>query len=438
MPANGKNAHQAPHSLQAEESLLGAAMLSPEALEILCTEVDPSDFYRPLHAATAVACGNLYRSGLVRVDPVLVSEEMSPTELADLGGLGSLMSMMVNVPASSNARGYAKLIRDYSALRDLIVIAQDIVNMGYETEDAASAIDRAREMMGTLELPVGNPQPSLNIEQFMAVPSVYDWIVPGLIERSDRLMITAGEGDGKSTLLRQMLIAIAAGMHPFDYYPFEMSNGKLPTVMLMDCENSGNQTRRRLQPLLNIEGVSKRLEPDRIRLEVRPDGIDLTKRHDARWLMERVAANKPDVLVIGPVYKLYDGDPNKEELVRQVIHVLDVIRIRYGCALIIEAHSPHGEPGRGMRDLRPLGSSIWRRWPEFGYGLAADHTAEDQENHPTWFRSWRGPRDERQWPARLVWAQPWPWGLPSEVGRPVQRHDGQYAREPDDDYAQDF
>jgi hypothetical protein len=430
-----------PHSLQAEESLLGAALLSPDALEVLCTELDPSDFYRPIHASIAEACNRLWRTGSTKVDGVIVIDEMLPEDREKIGGLAGLLSMQVNTPASSNARKYAQIVRDMSMLRDLLVVIGDITAMAYESQDAIMVLDHARMLMGSLELPVGDTTPTPNIDEFMAKPMVYDWVVPGLLERGDRTMITAGEGEGKSTLLRQMAVSIAAGMHPFDYYPFEMSNGELPSVFVMDCENSENQTRRKLQPTLKIEGVRRRLDPNRLRIECRPEGIDVTKRHDSRWLQERVAANKPDVVIIGPVYKLYDGDPNKEEFVRQVIHVLDVIRIRYGCALIIEAHSPHAEPGQRVRDLRPLGSSMWKRWPEFGYGLARDHTAADDPSQPVWFRPWRGSRDERQWPGRLHRSSPWPWGLPRDVGAPVHRGDDGYRREEDyydEEAANDF
>jgi hypothetical protein len=420
-----------PHSIETEQALLGAALLSPAALEILATETEPDDFHRPAHAAVAGRMQWMWNNGFDRVDPVLVWESLDAGERGLLGegnlGLVELLDWQSHCPATSNARKYARMIVDDASLRRLIAVASESMDLAYAGDP--EAIDFARERIGTLETPIGNAEPSLDIEAFLAVEEEYDWIVPGLIERSDRTILTAPEGHGKSTLLRQMSVAIAAGMHPFEYYPFEMSNGMLPSVSIIDVENSAAQSRRKIRPMLDIDGVKRRLDPKRLRIETKGDGLDLTTRHDARWLMERIAANQPDLLVIGPVYKLYDGDPNDERLVRKVAAVLDTIRIRYQCALLIEAHSPHGENDR-YRELRPFGSSLWRRWPEFGYGLQRDR----EDENAVWFKAWRGARDEREWPGRLIRSQPWPWGTGHEVGRPVHHDDDTGRYEPDEDF----
>jgi hypothetical protein len=69
--------------------------------------------------------------------------------------------------------------------------------------------------------------------------------------------------------------------------------------------------------------------------------------------------------------------------------------------LIIEAHSPYAESARTKRVIRPYGASLWSRWPEFGIYLG--ETGE--------IKHWRGQREERAWPHKLRWDQPWPWGV---------------------------
>ena len=76
---------------------------------------------------------------------------------------------------------------------------------------------------------------------------------------------------------------------------------------------------------------------------------------------------------------------------------LDRIRELYGVALWLEHHAPLGNSLSG-RDLRPMGSAVWMRWPEFGYALSPDPTAPRPEYE---VKQWRGPRDDRAWPARL-------------------------------------
>jgi len=69
--------------------------------------------------------------------------------------------------------------------------------------------------------------------------------------------------------------------------------------------------------------------------------------------------------------------------------------------LVMETHAPHG--GNFGRDLRPFGSSVWLRWPEFGIGLRK----EDDDRYLV--EHWRGPRDKRTWPTALQRRREWPW-----------------------------
>jgi replicative DNA helicase len=80
----------------------------------------------------------------------------------------------------------------------------------------------------------------------------------------------------------------------------------------------------------------------------------------------------------------------------------------------METHAPHG--GSFGRDLRPFGSSVWLRWPEFGIGIHTD--PDDDRNYL--LKHWRGPRDVRPWPSVLCrGAGPWPWTpvMPMAGGR---------------------
>jgi replicative DNA helicase len=66
--------------------------------------------------------------------------------------------------------------------------------------------------------------------------------------------------------------------------------------------------------------------------------------------------------------RLHAANPNDEEPARKVTQVLDRCRSAANCAIVTEAHAGHGYGGL-ERPIRPTGSSLWLRWPEFGYGL---------------------------------------------------------------------
>ena len=230
----------------------------------------------------------------------------------------------------------------------------------------------------------------------------FDWVVPGLLERGDRLILTGAEGLGKSVLMRQLAVCAAAGVHPFTHRKVEPAR-----VLVIDCENGPVKLRRALRPLVH-QAQRFGVDPsENMHIEAIPAGLDLTKGDDEMWLSRVVSAIQPDLLITGPVYRLHAANPNDEEPARKVTQVLDRCRAAANCALITEAHAGHGY-GPGERPVRPTGSSLWLRWPEFGYGLRA---ASDfnPESRVVDFVPWRGDREARDWPKRLRAGGAWPW-----------------------------
>jgi hypothetical protein len=246
----------------------------------------------------------------------------------------------------------------------------------------------------------------------------HDWIVPELLERGDRVILTGFEGLGKSVLGRQMAVTLAAGVHPF--LPHRSIEPQ--RVLVIDCENSERQGRRKFRALAEVSiNRGCRVPDGGLRLIHRPEGIDLTRNDDAEWLLERVTAHKPTVLFIGPFYRLHNANINEELPARKTVAVLDQARTAADCALIIEAHAGHGEAGKG-RSVRPTGSSLLLRWPEFGFGIAP--CQDPEPGRPCMdveIRHWRGQRDERAWPAYLKWGDPGDWPWQTSFGPPVKK-----------------
>ena len=137
-----------PHDLQAEESLLGAMMLSAEAIAAAAGVVTASDFYKPAHGHIYDAIHTLYASGQP-VDSVTVADELRRADLLEsLGGPGVLAQIMASTPATTNAGRYARIVEEYSLLRRLIGVAGEIAELGYSVpEDVAKTLDRAEALV---------------------------------------------------------------------------------------------------------------------------------------------------------------------------------------------------------------------------------------------------------------------------------------------------
>ena len=233
----------------------------------------------------------------------------------------------------------------------------------------------------------------------------YDWLIPGMLERGERVMIVAAEGVGKTMLARQVAILAGAGVHPFTF-------GRMRPVrtLFVDLENPERIIRRTSRKILaNVQAnYGERLDPE-AHLWIKPDGINVLKPADRALLEAQIEATEPELLVLGPLYKSFidPGSKTAEAVAIEVAKYLDELRTRYGCALWLEHHAPLGN-GLSGRDLRPMGSAVWMRWPEFGYALAPDPVAVGTT--PEYLvQQWRGPRDLRQWPTRMKRSELFPF-----------------------------
>ena len=145
----GDGSRVPPHNLQAEESLLGAMLLSRDAIvAALEVQLGADDFYKPAHSHIYQAITSLYARG-EPADPVTVADELRRAGLAEIaGGQNVLVSLQANTPAIGNAGRYARIVEEHALLRRLIAVAGDIAEMGYSMpEDVSASIDAAEALV---------------------------------------------------------------------------------------------------------------------------------------------------------------------------------------------------------------------------------------------------------------------------------------------------
>jgi len=231
----------------------------------------------------------------------------------------------------------------------------------------------------------------------------YDWVIPGLLERRERVIVVAAEGVGKTMLARQVAILPALGVHPFTFQ-------RMPRIctLTVDLENPERIIRRSSKSII---GAARSMGYEKVadaHLLMKPDGLNLLAAEDRLLLEERVDEVKPDLLVLGPLYKSYvdSGTRNSEAIAVDVAKYLDKLRSHYGMALWLEHHAPLGT-SMSSRDMRPFGSAVWSRWPEFGITLQPDPTSVGEYVYNV--GRFRGDRDFRQWPSLMKRGKKFPF-----------------------------
>src|SRR5436190_6536006 len=137
-----------PQNLEAEESVLGAMLLSPGAIGAVSEVLDASDFYRESHAKIYRAALALYAKG-EPVDAITLVDELEErSELDDVGGKVRIHELAALVPASGNAGHYARIVRDMATLRGLIRAGSQVAQLGWERPgESAELVDRAEQIV---------------------------------------------------------------------------------------------------------------------------------------------------------------------------------------------------------------------------------------------------------------------------------------------------
>jgi replicative DNA helicase len=134
-----------PSNLQAEASLLGAMLLSRDAIADAIEIVSAEHFYKPAHMHVYEAVLSLYSAG-EPADPITVGEELNRAGLLEaIGGLGLLVELQATTPAISSAAKYARIVHECAMLRQLIGVAHEIAEIGYSRpDDVVKAVDTAK------------------------------------------------------------------------------------------------------------------------------------------------------------------------------------------------------------------------------------------------------------------------------------------------------
>jgi replicative DNA helicase len=180
-----------PHSIEAEQSVLGGLLLSNDAWDAVAEQVTVNDFYRADHRLIFRQVARLMEAS-EPVDVITLSETLNGNgELEGAGGLAYLAELAKNTPSAANIRAYAQVVSERSALRHLIQAAQDIADTGFNPEGRSSEelIDMAERQI--MQISEQGPK--------AGGPQAVNPLLTKAVERIDELYSSGGDITGLST-----------------------------------------------------------------------------------------------------------------------------------------------------------------------------------------------------------------------------------------------
>ena len=263
-----------PHSIEAEQSILGGLLIDNKAIDRITGQVSASDFYRNDHRIIFTHISKLIDNN-DPADIVTVAESLEQNaELTKVGGVAYLGLVAENTPTASNITGYAKIVRERSIMRNLVEVGSDIVESAFSPQgkDAQQLLDESEskifqiadagtsEKLGFIDIKELLPKAAQRIDDLYqlddpngvtGVPSGYsdlDQKTAGL-QPGDLIIIAGRPSMGKTSLA--LNIAEHVGMEvglPVAIFSMEMGAAQL-TMRLLGSVGKLDQHKMRIGQL---------------------------------------------------------------------------------------------------------------------------------------------------------------------------------------------
>lgn len=374
-----------------EKAVLGAVLLDERVFDKVIREVEPRDFQDPWIGRLLYGIRKMRVAG-EPVDVLTVSAKLAEWGIQVWDAV-ALHQLVDEIPTAANADYYARLVKEDALRREITRIAAELRER-VDGEPVSLVRDAISELEQVQARSVPQRAEVFSPKQLMDVPTSYNWVIEGLLEARERVMITATEGFGKSTLIRQLAFTAAAGTHPFRDYQHSTPR----RVLVIDAENTELQWARKTRAFMSVLAEQETGHLLEENLRVAPvRRLDLVKPSDLAMVHDLCDRHRPEIVCIGPLYRLVPRAIMTDDEAAPLLAALDTLRDR-GIALVIEAHAGKTTEASGARNLAPRGSSALLGWPEFGLGL---RQVKGKPREAEVVR-WRGDRDERMWPKRLI------------------------------------
>lgn len=324
-------------------------------------------------------------------------------------------SVVIHADADEPGRAHARAVREalvsVGCTVRILEAPAGVLPGGKHITDVADHLQAGRGLDALLETTpealAERSKTGIDILELVKRPrGRVEFVIDNTLAKGERVVLVGLEGRGKSELLRQIAVMCAAGLHPWTGLPMSRRS----KVLFIDPENHPDQVQDRWGHLIGLAARHEHpVEAGYLTLMEEWETDRMVDRPEGKaWLLERVHAYKPDLVIMGPLTYMTSKDLKDDEPVRRLRQAVNEARAVCNSAFIMEHHAPLKGATDKVRVVRPYGSSMLLRFPDYGYGM----TPTDDERVFEWSET-RGPRVRgRRWPSALRHGSgglEWPW-----------------------------
>lgn len=350
-----------PHSVEAEQSLLGGLLQDGAALAGVSVLLATSDFFRHEHRLIYDAIATLAAAAQA-IDVVTVFSRLHEAGTAEAcGGLAYLNALAHSVPSSANTVRYAEIVRERSTLRKLIAASDEIASAAFNPQGRAAAqiIDEIRRSVEQIALqngPRAGGVPLLDMAALRQASASVRWVVKHVMPADSIGMLFGASGTFKSFL------ALDAALHVVHGLPWMGRRTTQGPVLYLAAEGGAGLWKR-----VAAWHRSRRLKWQGAPFYVVPVALDLAQ--DARRVVEAAQALgvAPILVVVDTLSQTYGGEENSANEMAAYFRELGArFRDLWHCAVMLAHHAGHNATER------PRGSSAIKANLDFLFGVHRD------------------------------------------------------------------
>ena len=406
---------QIPQNIEAEQSVLAACMLNPDAVEEVVARLAPEHFFRPAHQIIFSSILNLHLRNLP-IDQISLAENLKAQgQLEAAGGKSYLLDLADNTFALTNWLTHADIVKRMYILRGLIVASTQITALAYDAPDDLNEVveEAERTLFGVTEQRVSSSFTHINdlltqaMEEIDAisrnknelngVPTGFkdlDNLLHGL-RGGDLVILAARPGVGKTSFALNLAVNAAEAHYPVAFFSLEMSISQLVQRIMcsearikLESVRSGNVTEADWAALGDAMG---RLSSLKLYIDDTPSLSILEARAKAR----RELRNETKGLIVVDYLQLMQPpqtrrDGNRAVEVGEISRGLKVLAKEMNMPVIALSQLSRAIEQRGkdkrpmLSDLRESGSIEQDADIVMFIDRSMDEIEAESDNRPEW------------------------------------------------------